>query len=109
VVIGVLNNGASVRHGQNTVAALHSISASSPIALAQGTLRVTGTLSDSSAVSLAGGILQKATITSGTTLLASSSTSTLDDVTLAGLVHLASSFAGAGTVQVTTPRKRAPA
>jgi RHS repeat-associated protein len=100
VVIGTLNSGASVTHARNTTAAVNSITAHSPITLSQGTLQVKGALSDSSDVSLTGGTLQKATIAAGTALLANY-TSTLDDVTLSGLLHIVSSFLGAGTVQVT--------
>src|SRR5262249_19742521 len=98
VIIPSLSNGASVTHSQSVSDTVNSITASAPITLAGGTLSVTGNFSDSSAVTLGGGTLANATIAAGTSLLASYATSTLDHVTLAGLLHVQSSAFGAGTI-----------
>ncbi len=84
--------------GTDTV---HSIEASAPITLSGGKLSVVGSFSDSSAVTLAGGTLANANIAEGTTLVAASSTSSLDDVTLSGLLNMQSSAFAVGVVRVT--------
>ncbi len=71
---------------------VNSIMASAPIILSGGTLSVLGSFSDSSAVTLAGGTLANATIAAGTAIVANSSTSTLNDVTLSGLLHIESAL-----------------
>ena len=81
--------GITITHSQSTTDTVKSITAHDPINLSGGTVTVSGSVSDSSTINMIGGTLASATIASGTTLQssapgASSQTSTLQSVTIAG-------------------------
>ncbi len=77
-----------ITHNQNITDALNSLTANDIVQLKAGTLNVTAALSSTSSFQMQGGTLGNAVVQAGTTITASSSSGTLNAVTLNGTLDV---------------------